>query len=200
MVYRTDITVDSADELSTPKQKGIPVGFDSFFEGTNNCETARRTLSASSAQCAELESLKAASTRRQRNVSPESSAMGSQRTGVRWVIGSLSRRSNRHIDDVHQSQESYFADLDDSESDFEVDRSISTGSTSVSGPTLDVREVQKPCFMLRNPIYDCHTGVFGMAIGDEDYESDKWGQYPYHLLSEMHQRGPKPGIAARLLN
>lgn len=54
MVYRTDVTVDSADELSTPKFRRAPVGFDSFLECDDNCETARRTLSASSARCAEV--------------------------------------------------------------------------------------------------------------------------------------------------
>lgn len=53
MVYRTDVTVDSADELSSPKYKGIPVDFDSLLDA-GSCETARRTLSASSARFAEV--------------------------------------------------------------------------------------------------------------------------------------------------
>lgn len=150
---------------------------------------------------AQLEPCKSSSSKRQKRASPASpSTSSSQRTGVRWVIGSISRRNNRQVDDSLQSQEPYFADLDDSESELDVDELTAKECNSVCGSALGKIEVQKPCFMLRNPIFDCHTGVFGMAIGDESYKSDDWGPYSYHLLSKMHQRGPKPGFAASLLN
>lgn len=147
-----------------------------------------------------MESLKPPALKKQKHTSPASPATSSKRTGVRWVIGSLSRRGNRLLDDALQSQESYYADLDDSDSDFDVDEPMTEGSNSVSGPIFDKREFQNPCFMCRNPIFDCHVDVFGMAIGDGNYKSDNWGQYSYHLLSKMHQRGPKSGFAARFLN
>lgn len=196
---RKNVTVDSADELFEHPVKDFTADSDDFFEDNGKLlSKSFRQLSTDSAGCDEDGFLSLPITGRKRH-HHKAPVRRTKPAGIRWVLGSNVKVQSHVPETCSNEQDSYMADLDDSETETEV-LSPPVDLRRRESSSLQVNEPASLGLMFQNPVFDFDADAFGTAIGDGYHKCDGWGQYDYIITSNIGTSSASGMPSSRLLD